>query len=86
MTKITEHDVKTLIIETLDLDDLSVDDIDSNAPLFGEGLELDSIDALEIGVTLKKKYNITIDSDDSDNKTYFETITSLTQFINQHIK
>ena len=51
-------DIKNLIIESLDLEDIEPNDIDENEPLFVDGLGLDSIDALELGMALKKKYNL----------------------------
>ncbi|WP_150046692.1 MULTISPECIES: phosphopantetheine-binding protein [Methylomonas] len=56
-----EAELKQLIIDIFELDALSPQDIGSEAPLFGEGLGLDSIDALELGVALKKKYCIDLD-------------------------
>jgi len=50
-----ENELKQLIIDTLDLEDISVADIDSQAPLFNDGLGLDSIDALELGLAIRKK-------------------------------
>lgn len=50
-----ENELKQLIIETLDLEDIGVDDIDSGAALFNDGLGLDSIDALELGLAIRKK-------------------------------
>lgn len=49
------NEIKQLIIDCLDLEDVSIDDIETDAPLFGEGLGLDSIDALELGLAIKKK-------------------------------
>ncbi|EXJ46589.1 phosphopantetheine attachment site family protein, partial [Vibrio parahaemolyticus VPTS-2010_2] len=57
------NDIKQLIINALNLEDLTVDDIETDAPLFGDGLGLDSIDALELGLAIKKQYNIVIDAD-----------------------
>lgn len=48
------NEIKQLIIDCLDLEDVSIDDIETDAPLFGEGLGLDSIDALELGLAIKK--------------------------------
>ena len=50
-------EIKNLIISTLNLDELSADDIDTDAPLFGDGLGLDSIDALELGLAVKREKN-----------------------------
>ena len=55
-------EIKDLIIKTLELEEITPDDIVDNEPLFIEGLGLDSIDALELGMALKKKYNISIGS------------------------
>ena len=51
-------ELKTLIIDVLNLEDIGVEDIDTDAPLFNDGLGLDSIDALELGLAIKKTYNI----------------------------
>ncbi len=58
-------ELKTLIIDVLNLEDITVEDIDTDAPLFNDGLGLDSIDALELGLAIKKTYNIVIDADDT---------------------
>ena len=76
-----ENDIKKLIISSLDLEDLTIADIDTKAPLFGEGLGLDSIDALELGMALKKKYDLTFQSDKQKNKTYFYSVETLADFI-----
>ncbi len=78
-----ELELKNLIIEVLNLEDLTADDINSDTLLFGDELGLDSIDALELGVTLKKKYNIEIDRENEDIKQYFESVAKLAQFIKQ---
>ncbi len=79
-----EFEVKQLIINTLNLEDITPTDIDSQAPLFVEGLGLDSIDALELGVAIKKKYNITINSDDANTRKHFESVSNLTKFIEEN--
>ena len=76
-----ESEIKHLVIKTLKLEDIGVDDIDSQAPLFGNGLGLDSIDALELGVAIKKKYDITLGSYEDRNKEYFASVESLAKFI-----
>lgn len=53
-----ENEVKALIIEALNLEDMTPDDIETDAPLFGEGLGLDSIDALELGLAVKKRFGV----------------------------
>jgi acyl carrier protein len=57
-----ECEIKALIIEALGLEDISVDDIGSDQTLFGEGLGLDSVDALELGLAIQKTYGIKIDA------------------------
>ena len=79
-----ELEIKQLIIGVLHLEDITPDDIDREQPLFGEGLGLDSIDALELGVALKKHYNITLSSDDKDTKQYFSSIASLAKLVESH--
>ncbi|PIQ42501.1 MAG: acyl carrier protein [Gammaproteobacteria bacterium CG11_big_fil_rev_8_21_14_0_20_46_22] len=81
---VTELEIKQLIIETLNLEDVSPDDIDSEAALFGEGLGLDSIDALELGVALKKRYNITVNADDPDTPKHFTSVNTLKNYINNN--
>ncbi|CZF78714.1 phosphopantetheine-binding protein [Grimontia marina] len=76
-----QNDIKQLIIEALNLEDLTVEDIDTDAPLFGEGLGLDSIDALELGLAIKKAYNVVIDADDSNTREHFASVANLAQFI-----
>ena len=71
-----------LIIETLNLD-LKAADIDPAAPLFGEGLGLDSIDVLEIALAISKTYGIKLRSDDKDNAKIFNSLRSLNQHIQQ---
>ena len=77
-------ELKTLLINELNLEDLSPEDIDENAPLFGDGLGLDSIDALELAVILDKKYGVKIKSGDSRNQEIFATISSLAEFLRQN--
>lgn len=75
-------EIKTLIIEALDLEDVTIEDIKTDEPLFGEGLGLDSIDALELGLALKKKYALTLESDLEDSKKHFYSVASLSELVN----
>ena len=78
-------EVKEMIIESLNLDDMKTGDIDSNAPLFSdEGLGLDSVDALELGLALQKRYGIVLDSKNENLKEIFYSAKSLADFIAQH--
>lgn len=74
-------EIKDLIIESLELEDVNPEDIDENSPLFVEGLGLDSIDALELGMALKKKYNLVIDKNSEENKKHFYSVKSIADFI-----
>ncbi|EKO3905028.1 acyl carrier protein [Vibrio fluvialis] len=75
------NDIKQLIIDALNLEDISIDDIDTEAPLFGDGLGLDSIDALELGLAIKKEYNIVIDADDTNTRQHFSSVANLARYI-----
>lgn len=76
-----ENELKQLIIDALALEDVSINDIDSHAPLFNEGLGLDSIDALELGLAIRKKYNVKIDSDKEDVVRIFSSVSTLADYI-----
>ncbi len=80
----TELAIKELIIEALNLEDLGPEDIDSAAPLFGEGLGLDSIDALELGVAIRRKYGVNLDIDSEEIRTHFESVANLALFVNSN--
>ena len=74
-------ELKTLIIQALELEGISADDIKDDEPLFGDGLGLDSIDALELGMAIKRKYNITMGSNKEENKKYFYSIDTLSEYV-----
>lgn len=80
-----KQEIKKIIISSVELEDISVEDIDDDAPLFGEGLGLDSIDALELGVALKKKFNIKLSAEDEDNRKHFASVSALAGFISQSL-
>jgi acyl carrier protein len=75
------HDIKDLIIEALGLEDISADDIGDEQTLFGEGLGLDSVDALELGLAIQKRYGIKIDADAKDTRTHFSNVATLAAFV-----
>jgi acyl carrier protein len=81
-----ELEVKNLIIEALQLEDISAADIDSDAPLFNEGLGLDSIDALELGVALQKRFGITLSADSEDTRRHFASVRALTAMVERDRK
>jgi acyl carrier protein len=74
-------ELKKLIVETLALEDTAPEEIETDAPLFGEGLGLDSIDALEIAMVLEERYGVTLADDPEANQRVFESIQSLAAFI-----
>lgn len=76
-----EQEVKQLIIDVLQLEDVGVDEIDTDAPLFVEGLGLDSIDALELGVALQKRYGISLSADSEDTRRHFASVRALAALI-----
>ena len=76
-----EQEVKELIIEVLQLEDISAADIDTDAPLFVEGLGLDSIDALELGVALQQRYGISLSADAEDTRRHFASVRALAALI-----
>jgi acyl carrier protein len=78
-----KSELKKLIIETLDLEDIEINDIKDDEALFIDGLGLDSIDALELGLAIKKAYNVKIDANSSDTKQHFSSINSLSEFVSQ---
>ena len=77
--------LKQEIIEVLNLEDISSEDIDNEAALFGDGLGLDSIDALELIVLLEKNYGIKIE-DPKDGRKVFASVNTMAEFIQQHQK
>jgi acyl carrier protein len=79
-----EQEIKELIIEVLELEDIGPDDIDGAAPLFGDGLGLDSIDALELGVALQKRYGITLSANSEETRRHFASVQALAALVAAH--
>ncbi|GEM51293.1 acyl carrier protein [Empedobacter brevis] len=77
------NDLKVKIIEILNLEDVSVEDIKNDDPLFGDGLGLDSIDALELIVLLDKEYGIKI-TDPKEGKTIFQSVEVMADYIEKN--
>lgn len=75
-------EIKELIIEALNLEDISTEDIETEDPLFIDGLGLDSIDALELGMAIKQKYGLTLSSDNEEMKKSFYSVKTLAEYIN----
>ena len=79
-----EQEIKELIISSLALEDVSPDDIDPQAPLFVDGLGLDSIDALELGLTLQKRYGVHLSADSAETRKHFASVQALAAFVATH--
>lgn len=84
MSSELETQVKDLIIEALMLEDVSADDIDVEKPLFGEGLGLDSIDALELAIAIDQKFGVRIKAEDEGTRAVFRSVRSLAAHIASH--
>jgi acyl carrier protein len=78
-----ERELAELIVSALNLD-LSADEIDPGAPLYKEGLGLDSIDILEIALSVSKTYGFQLKADDADNVRIFSSLRSLSEHVQQH--
>lgn len=78
-----EKELAQLIVTSLNLE-VSADEIEPDAPLYGEGLGLDSIDILELSLAISKTYGLQLKSDDADNNKIFTSLRSLNDYIQQH--
>jgi acyl carrier protein len=79
-----EEEIKQLIIDVLQLEDITAADIDTDAPLFIDGLGLDSIDALELGVALHKRYGISLSGDAEEVRRQFASVGALAAMVTSH--
>ena len=80
-----KQQIKELIISALELEDIKPENIVDSEPLFREGLGLDSIDALELGVALKRKFGVKFSAENADNKKHFASVDALATYINAEI-
>jgi acyl carrier protein len=80
-TKGLETELKRLIVEALVLEDITPEEIESEAPLFVEGLGLDSIDALELAMALEERFGVKIEDDPDENRRIFASVRSLAEFV-----
>ena len=78
-----ERKIKELIISSLDLEEVSPEDIVTEDELFGDGLGLDSIDALELGMALQTEFGVSIDAEDENTREYFRSVKNLALFVAQ---
>ena len=76
-----QTEIKNLIIEALGLEDMVAEDIAADLTLFGEGLGLDSVDALELGLAIQKRFGIKIDAEAKDTRQHFANVASLAAFV-----
>ena len=74
-------EIKKLIVSALELEDVQPENIIDSEPIFGAGLGLDSIDALELGVALKKKFGVRFSTENEDNKKHFASVDALAAYI-----
>lgn len=81
---VEEKELAELIIESLNLEDMKAEDIQPEDPLFGEGLGLDSIDALELALAITQKYAIQLKADDKNMQQAFGTLRSLNTYIQEN--
>jgi acyl carrier protein len=80
-TQTLEHEIKDLIISSLALEDITADDINTTEPLFVKGLGLDSIDALELGLALQRRYGVTVSADSEETRRHFGSVQALAEFV-----
>jgi acyl carrier protein len=76
-----KRQIKELMISALELEDLTPETISDSEPIFGAGLGLDSIDALELGIALKKKFGVKFSAENADNKKHFASVDALAAYI-----
>ena len=81
-----EAKLKETVVSSLDLEDLTPTDIETDVPLFGEGLGLDSIDALELGMAVKKAFGITFSSNPAENRQIFRSLKTLADYVESQQK
>ena len=74
-------EIKNLIIDALGLEDMAAEDIAADLTLFGEGLGLDSVDALELGLAIQKRFGIKIDAEAKDTRKHFASVACLAAFV-----
>ena len=84
--KVLEIELKQLIIDALELEDITTDDIVSSEPLFNDGLCLDSIDALELGVALQKRYGIKLNAEAEETRQHFASVSNLALLVESQRK
>ena len=76
-----ESEIRQVVLDSVEVDGLTAADLPADIPLFGEGAGLDSIDALEIGAALRRKYNVKFKANSDENREHFKSIATLASFI-----
>jgi acyl carrier protein len=76
-----EEEIRQVVLSSVEVDGLTAADLVADEPLFGDGIGLDSIDALEIGAALRKKYQVKFKANSDENREHFRSISSLANFI-----
>jgi acyl carrier protein len=79
-----EKEIKQLIVEALMLEDVTAEEIESDAPLFVDGLGLDSIDALELAIAIEKKYGVKIRANDEEKRNIFQSVRNLASYVEEN--
>lgn len=79
-----EREIAALLVETLNLEGVAPESIEPEAPLFGAGLGLDSIDALELALEISKRYGLKLKAEDEDNKRIFASLRALATHVDAH--
>jgi acyl carrier protein len=77
------EELKRLIVDALALEEVTPSEIETEAPLFVEGLGLDSIDALELAMVLEERYGVTLDDDPEKNQAIFHSVKTIAEFIRE---
>jgi acyl carrier protein len=78
---VAARDLAVLVVEGLHLEDVNPNEVDLRAPMFGGGLDLDSLDMLEISLLIQQRYGVKLKADDPDNETIFASLQSLAEHI-----
>ncbi len=81
-----KQEIKELIVNSLELEDISPENIKDDEAIFGSGLGLDSIDALELGIAIKKKFGVKFSSENEGNKKYFASVNALAAYISSEME
>jgi acyl carrier protein len=76
-----EEEIRQVVLSSVEVDGLTAADLPADAPLFGDGVGLDSIDALEIGAALRRKYQVKFKANSDENREHFRSISTLAAFI-----